>query len=88
MIIKRPVWLQIQDRKFWEQQENERIAQAIADRQLAVEHSQRLARMAADKQAFIERLQNERNSVYQVSTLLAYNLILIVLTLINLTCFT
>ncbi|XP_067012039.2 eukaryotic translation initiation factor 3 subunit A [Anabrus simplex] len=55
---------QIQDRKFWEQQENERIQQLVEERELAVQHRERLKRMIPDKEAFLEKLKSERKTVY------------------------
>lgn len=58
---------QVQDRKFWEQLEAERIQEAVAEREVAVQHRERLARMKADKDVFMEKLKGERKTVYQVS---------------------
>ncbi|KAK7792189.1 hypothetical protein R5R35_005144 [Gryllus longicercus] len=55
---------QIQDRKFWEQQEKERIEQLTEERELAVQHRERLKRMQGDKEAFLEKLKSERRTVY------------------------
>jgi translation initiation factor 3 subunit A len=57
----------VQDRKFWEQLESERIQEAVAEREVAVQHRERLARMKADKDVFLEKLKAERKTVYQVS---------------------
>nr|CAD7195205.1 unnamed protein product [Timema douglasi] len=56
---------QVQDRKFWEQQESERIQLLLEERELAVQHRERLARMKVDKDAFLEKLKSERKTVYQ-----------------------
>lgn len=58
--------LKVQDRKFWEQLESERIQEAVAEREVAVQHRVRLARMKADKDMFLEKLKTERKTVYQV----------------------
>ncbi|XP_049807625.1 eukaryotic translation initiation factor 3 subunit A [Schistocerca nitens] len=55
---------QIQDRKTWEEQEQERINQLIAEREIAVQHRERLKRMHADRDAFLEKLKAERRTVY------------------------
>ncbi|RZF44083.1 hypothetical protein LSTR_LSTR013138 [Laodelphax striatellus] len=56
---------QIEDRKYWEQKETDRIAELVAERKLAVEYKERCARMAADKDLFLAKLRAERNSAYQ-----------------------
>ncbi|XP_075226906.1 eukaryotic translation initiation factor 3 subunit a [Lycorma delicatula] len=56
---------QIQNRKFWEQQEADRIEKLVNERKLAVEYRERLARMAQDKEFFLNKLKAERNSAYQ-----------------------
>lgn len=57
---------QVQDQKFWEQQETERIALAVEERDLAITTRKRLwTRMKADKDAFLEKLKSERNIVYE-----------------------
>lgn len=58
---------QLQDQSFWEQQEKERIQAAVEERKLAVATQERLQRMKADKDAFLEKLRNERNSIYEVN---------------------
>lgn len=55
---------QVQDRKFWEQLEAERIQEAVAEREVAVQHRERLARMKTDKDVFLEKLKSERRTVY------------------------
>lgn len=60
---------QLQDQAFWEQQEKERIAAAIKERELAVSNQERLARMTPDKNTFLEKLMQERNIVYEVRNL-------------------
>lgn len=56
---------QIQDQKFWEQQEKERIQAIIEERNLAVSTRDRLSRMIADKDEFLTKLKNERRHVYE-----------------------
>ena len=56
--------MQVQDRKFWEQLEAERIQEAIAEREVAVQHRERLARMRPDKDVFMEKLKSERRTMY------------------------
>lgn len=58
---------QLQDQSFWEQQEKERIQAAVEERKLAVATQERLQRMKTDKDAFLEKLRNERNSIYEVN---------------------
>jgi hypothetical protein len=41
----------------------------MAEREVAVQHRERLARMRADKDVFMEKLKEERKTVYQVSHL-------------------
>lgn len=61
---------QQQDQAFWEQQEAERIAFTIEERKLAVANRDRLIRMKLDKDAFLDKLNSERNIVYEVSNVL------------------
>lgn len=56
---------QMQDQMFWEQQEKERIAAAIAEREQAVATRDRLARMKPDKEEFLAKLKKERNQAYE-----------------------
>lgn len=46
---------------------------------MAVQHRERLARMRADKGVFMEKLKEERKTVYQVSQLQGFHLIYILL---------
>ncbi|XP_023210598.1 eukaryotic translation initiation factor 3 subunit A-like [Centruroides sculpturatus] len=55
----------IEDQKFWEQQEKERISKLKEERQSALEHRDRLLRMREDKNKFVERLKAGRSSVYK-----------------------
>lgn len=57
---------QIADRQFWDQHETERIEKLVEERRLAVQHRERLARLASDKGAFVDKLHEERKSVYLV----------------------
>jgi hypothetical protein len=41
----------------------------VAEREVAVQHRERLARMKADKDVFMEKLKEERKTVYQVRQL-------------------
>lgn len=57
--------LKVQDQKFWEQQEAERISQATEERKLAVANRERLIRMQVDREAFLLKLKSERDIVYE-----------------------
>ncbi|XP_046475100.1 eukaryotic translation initiation factor 3 subunit A [Neodiprion pinetum] len=48
----------------WEQQEAERIAAAIEERQQAVKTRERMARMKEDHDTFLERILAERRNIY------------------------
>jgi len=45
----------------------------VAEREVAVQHRERLARMRADKDVFMEKLKEERKTVYQVSQLQGFH---------------
>lgn len=63
---------QIQDKQFWEEQEENRIETAINERKNAVAQSERLQRMYVDRDAFLDTLRAERNSHY-LEKLAAFN---------------
>ncbi|XP_013378702.1 eukaryotic translation initiation factor 3 subunit A [Lingula anatina] len=52
-------------REFWEQEEQERIEKIMAEREMALEHSDRLKRMMEDKDAFLKKIAQARMSVYK-----------------------
>lgn len=66
---------QVQDRKFWEEQEANRIAQAVAERALAVAQQKRLQGMIDEKNAFLEILKASRRHVHE-EKLKEFNIIL------------
>lgn len=66
---------QVQDRKFWEEQEANRIAQAVAERALAVAQQKRLQGMIDEKNAFLEILKASRRHVHE-EKLKEFNVIL------------
>jgi len=45
----------------------------VAEREVSVQHRERLARMRADKDVFMEKLKEERKTVYQVSQLQGFH---------------
>lgn len=63
---------QVQDKEFWEKQEESRIENSIAERKNAVAQQERLKRMHPDRDVFLETLRSERNSLY-VEKIKAFN---------------
>lgn len=58
--------IKVADRKFWEQQESDRIILLKQERKLALTHRDRLKRMAEDRNIFIAKLKENRSVVYRV----------------------
>ncbi|XP_055298144.1 eukaryotic translation initiation factor 3 subunit A isoform X2 [Sitodiplosis mosellana] len=56
---------QVNDKEFWEQQEKQRIENAIAEREIALKEQQRLSRMYPDRDSFLDRLRKERNENFE-----------------------
>lgn len=57
--------IQEQDRKFWQQQEVDKIQMMKQERKLALQHRDRLKRMDADYNTFLHKL---KSSSYKVMT--------------------
>ena len=53
------------DKVLWKKKEEERIKQAIVDRELAVKTRDRLMKMKGDKDAFQAELQRKRKAAYE-----------------------
>lgn len=58
----------VEDQKFWQQKEEERIKLLIQERELALQHKKRMLRMKEDKENFLNKLTADRYSVYKVSS--------------------
>lgn len=56
----------VKDTEFWEQQEAERIKEAIVERELALQTSERLLRIRKDKDEFFNKLKSDRGSDFKV----------------------
>jgi translation initiation factor 3 subunit A len=56
---------QVQDKLLWEQQEKERIAQMMEERNVAMLHRDRLVRMRDEKNKFIDNLKAARRNVFK-----------------------
>ena len=54
----------VQDKEFWEKQEQSRIENTIAERKNAVQQQDRLKRMHPDRDIFLDQLRTERNSMF------------------------
>ncbi len=54
------------DRKFWQQQEVDKIQMMKQERKLALQHRDRLKRMEVDRNAYLSKLKSQRYSVYKV----------------------
>merc|ERR1712018_918700 len=54
-----------EDRIIWKDKEEERIKNAITEREESVKTKERLARMTADKTAFMEKLLKERKTEFE-----------------------
>ncbi|XP_038070964.1 eukaryotic translation initiation factor 3 subunit A-like [Patiria miniata] len=65
LLVKQYEQQAVEDRKIWEEMEEQRIAEAISEREKALESRDRLARMAGDKKKFAEMLEQTRYSIYQ-----------------------
>ena len=57
----------VEDRKLWDEMEEERITQLKAERQMALKTRDRLNRMTKDKDEFINTLKQSRLNIYKVS---------------------
>ncbi|XP_078358114.1 eukaryotic translation initiation factor 3 subunit A-like isoform X2 [Oculina patagonica] len=55
----------VQDKQFWEEQEEERINKAVAEHTKLVETSGRLQRMLPDKDSFVENLTKARQAAHE-----------------------
>ncbi|XP_077992284.1 eukaryotic translation initiation factor 3 subunit A-like [Glandiceps talaboti] len=55
----------VEEREFWEQQEEERIKKLISEREIAKRERDRLANMRDEKDLFIKTLTQARMSVYE-----------------------
>jgi len=55
---------QVKNRELWNQQEEERIAQLLEERKVAMLHRDRLMRMSDDKVKFVEKLKADRLEVF------------------------
>lgn len=55
------------DRKFWQQQEVDKIQTMKQERKLALQHRDRLKRMEVDKNAYLSKLKSQRFSSYKVT---------------------
>lgn len=55
---------QVKNRELWNQQEEERIAQLMEERKIAMLHRDRLMRMSDDKVKFVEKLKADRLEVF------------------------
>lgn len=55
------------DRKFWHQQELDKIQAMKQERKLALQHRDRLKRMAVDKNAYLSKLESQRLSTFKVN---------------------
>lgn len=55
---------QVQDKEFWEAQEQQRIENAIAERKHALGEQERLKRLHPDRDVFLDRLRKERSSMH------------------------
>ncbi|KAL5016137.1 hypothetical protein ScPMuIL_005726 [Solemya velum] len=55
----------VEDHKFWDQCELERIAKMEGDRKMALETMNRFLRMKQDKEEFLGKLREERKQIYQ-----------------------
>ncbi|XP_064465879.1 eukaryotic translation initiation factor 3 subunit A-like [Ornithodoros turicata] len=55
----------VEDEKFWQQKEEERIKLLIQERELALQHKKRMLRMKEDKENFLNKLTADRYSVYK-----------------------
>lgn len=55
------------DRKFWQQQEVDKIQTMKQERKLALTHRERLKRMEADRNVYLNKLKSQRYSSYKVS---------------------
>ena len=60
--------LQEVDRKFWHQQELDKIQTMKQERKLALQHRGRLKRMEVDKNAYLAKLESQRYSTHKVSS--------------------
>ncbi len=56
---------QVQDKLLWEQQEKERMAQMMEERNVAMLHRDRLIRMRDEKNKFIDNLKAARRNVFK-----------------------
>ncbi|CAM1317879.1 EIF3A (predicted), partial [Pycnogonum litorale] len=54
----------IKDQESWEQQESERVSEAIRDRQVALQTSERLMLLRDDKEKFLNKLKSDRGVFY------------------------
>lgn len=55
----------VQDKLLWTQQEEERIAQLLEERKVAMLHRDRLMRMRLDKEKFVDKLKSARQNVFR-----------------------
>ncbi|XP_065289252.1 eukaryotic translation initiation factor 3 subunit A [Dermacentor albipictus] len=55
----------LEDQKFWQQKEEERIRLQVQEREVALQHKTRLLRMRDDKEEFLSKLTQDRYSVYK-----------------------
>ncbi|XP_073238688.1 eukaryotic translation initiation factor 3 subunit A-like isoform X4 [Porites lutea] len=55
----------VQDKEFWEEQEEERINKTVTEHKKLVETSGRLQRMVPDKDAFLENLNKARQAAHE-----------------------
>ena len=56
---------QVQDRLIWKQQEEDRIAQLLEERKIALLHRDRLMRMRDDKMTFVDDLKSARRNIFK-----------------------
>ncbi|CAN8003091.1 unnamed protein product [Ixodes pacificus] len=55
----------LEDEKFWQQKEEERIRLLVQEREIALQHKVRMLRMREDKEEFLSRLTQDRYQVYK-----------------------
>ncbi|CRK88039.1 CLUMA_CG001825, isoform A [Clunio marinus] len=64
--------MEVKEEVFWQNQEKNRIENAIAERKNAVTQQERLKRMHADREAYMNQLKAERKNLY-LDKLRAFN---------------
>ncbi|KAG1651806.1 Zinc finger CCHC domain-containing protein 4 [Nymphon striatum] len=65
LLIKDHEEFEIKDKENWEQQEEERIKECIAEREIALQTSERLNRIKADKDVFLSKLKSDRGADFR-----------------------